>query len=72
MGLGYPQGEAENIYNKIPKRITANYGYFIKKWAEPRGYTQEKIRVNTRLFSQVIRLGVISELLLRRVRREIC
>lgn len=39
MGLGYRQGEAENIYNKIPKRITANYDYFIKKWAEPRGYT---------------------------------
>jgi len=39
MGLGYPQGEAENMYNNIPKRITANYGYFIKKWAEPKGYT---------------------------------
>ena len=31
--------EAKMIYNKLPKRITANYDYFIKKWAEPRGYT---------------------------------
>lgn len=30
--------EAEEIYNKISKRSTANYDYFINKWAEPKGY----------------------------------